>query len=134
MSSRDSDYEPYNEDEVADAFEAMNFVGDTDNSAFELASSVYTASHILGHNNKQLREAVLVAQQLVGDTMEIDLTADKSVDVDEARANRYIQQVRDKSKVALSQAKLMNKDVDTFKKIDKLLNSISGTDYKRLVL
>jgi len=49
-------------------------------------------------------------------------------------ANTYLQVLRDTSKVCLAQSKQMkSKDTDTFKHIDKLINTVTAEDYNKVI-
>ena len=115
----------YNLEEIAEKHEAENFVGTEDNTAFTLAASLYTASEMVGHNNKELRKAVKIAQQLVGDTTDIEL---KPFDVDSSaydEGTTYLEKVKQASKVSLAQSKMMKSDEATkYRDIDRLINNV----------
>ena len=127
----------YSLEEVAEEHEAENWAYGEDHTADTLASSLFTASEMVGHNNAKLREAVGFAQQLVGNTENL---ADnlKPFEVGEAsydEANLYLQQLKDTSKVCLAQAKMLKSDeVTTYRDIDRLVSSVGlADDYNKMV-
>jgi len=127
----------YSMEDVAENFEAENFAYEPNHSADKLAKSLFTASQATGHNNKALRDAVGVAQQLVGNTENLTDNLRPFEVSDEAmvEANRYIQMLKETSKVCMSQAKTAKADnVGVFKDIDKLVNSVGiAEDYSKMV-
>ncbi len=107
-----------------------------DHDAGTLAASLYTASELMGHNNKSLVEAVGLAQSLSGNTEDISENL-KPFEINEANveeANNYIDKLRKTSKVCLAQSKQLGEDVESYKSIDRLINSIgTAEDYSAMV-
>jgi len=137
MKQTDENHESYSLDDVAETFSAENYTHDTEHTAHTLASSLFTASEILGHNNKKLVEAVGVAQQLVGskDSLTERLRPFEVSDGAIKEGNEYLQMLKETSKVCLAQSKQMKSDeVTKFRDISRLIESVgTAEDYSKVV-
>ena len=126
----------YRLEEVAEEHEAEHFQLDEDYDTFSLASSLFTASEMVGHNNPELREAVGYAQQIVGNTENIadNLKPFEVNEVAYAEANLYLQKLKDISKVSLAQSKMIKSDeAIKYRDIDRLINGVGlAESYKNM--
>ena len=135
MEEKDNSPKPYSLEEKALDFELDNPIYGTEHNALELAGSLYNLSEMLGHNDKNLKEAVGYAQQFVGNEQNISEEL-RAFEVDSSsveEATNYLQMIKDKSKICLSQAKVLkDDDLEKFKHIDRLINSVSAINYKEV--
>jgi len=126
----------YDMEDVALNHELDNMVFDTEYTTKNMASSLFTASEMVGHNNKILREAVGVAQQLVGNTENLanDLIPFEVGSEAYVECNNYLQNLKQVSKVHVSQSKSLGEEATTYRDIDRLINSVgTAEDYSKVV-
>ena len=137
MKQTDENHESYSLDDVAEEHSANNFVADTEHTTLTLASSLFTCSEMLGHNNKNLVKAVATAQQIIGDTSDLTdkLRPFEVSDTAVNEANAYLQMLKNTSKVCTAQAKMMKSDNQTvFRDIERLVNDVgTAEDYNKMV-
>ena len=110
----------------------LNESFETTHTADTLAMSLYTASEILGHNNKSLRTAVGNAQMAIGNTDNLSAEL-KPFEVDDTavqRGTEYLQMLQNTSKLCLAESKVTkDTNIDKFKAVNRLIQEVTAEDY-----